>query len=62
MLRTDWDKKICAEYGKEGDDGKVRCHECPLRLPQIAPYGACKATYHWNKQKGEWVADERTKS
>lgn len=58
MLRTDWDRKICNEYSKQGEDGTVRCSECPLRLPQIAPYGACKATYHWNKEKGEWLADE----
>lgn len=57
MLKTDWDKKICEEYGKQGEDG-VRCSECPLRLPRIAPYGACRATYHWDKSREEWVPDD----
>lgn len=55
MLRTDWDKKICAEY-KPKD-----CEGCPLKLHPVGG-DACKATYHWSAEKGEWAADERTKS
>ena len=51
MLRTDWDRKICEEYKAKGCDG------CPLKL---YPFGvdACKATYHWSVEKGEWAVDE----
>ena len=59
MLRNDWQRKICADYGAQGKDGKVRCRECPLNLPQIAPYGTCQANHHYDRKKGEWVADER---
>ena len=52
MLRDNWDKKICEEYKQKG------CHGCPLKLHRIGK-DACRATYHWNGEKGEWVADEK---
>ena len=59
MLRTDWDKKICAEYLKRDEDGNVYCDRCPLSLPQITP-GACRANHHWSKEREEWVPDGET--
>lgn len=55
MLRSDWDKKICAQYSARDEKGYVHCSECPLRLPQVHET-ACKATHHWNGK--EWVEDD----
>lgn len=30
MRLTAEEKAICKEYGKRGEDGRVRCRECPL--------------------------------
>ena len=58
MLRNDCERKICAEYSKKDENGRVRCSECPLLLIQITSYGACKANHHWSNEREEWVADE----
>ena len=57
MLKSDWDKKICAQYGAFDKEGKTHCYECPLRLPQVYKT-ACKATYHWSRERREWVEDD----
>ncbi len=58
MLTTEKQKKICEKYSARDSNWKVHCNECPLRLPQVWSLGACRATYHYDRHRKEWVLDE----
>ena len=58
MLKNDRERNICAKYSAYDDTGYVHCKECPLRLPQVAEYGACKAIMHYDRHKRDWLYDE----
>ena len=48
MILTHEEKEICKKYRKRGDNGKVRCPECPLVLNRrlcICKKNATKAEY-----------------
>ena len=48
MILTLKEKEICKEFSKRGDNGKVRCPECPLALDKrlcICKRNATKAEY-----------------
>ena len=52
---TDKQKKICDKYSARGDDGKVRCCECPLRINPGGFYDfRCKANSVYNRKIREW--------
>lgn len=45
MKLTPKEQEICEEYSKHGEDGRVRCHECPLNICDSVFLGlACYAT------------------
>jgi len=47
MRLTEEEKAICKKYSARDADGKVHCHECPLRIhPEwgYQSYGWCKST------------------
>lgn len=58
MLTNDRERKICDKYSAVGEDGKVRCRECPLRKGDWFFHDfRCKANSHYNRSTREWVYD-----
>lgn len=57
MLKTEKDKRTCEFYSQRDDTGKVHCSECPLALKEVAPWGACKACFHYDRKNRQWVPD-----
>lgn len=55
MLTNDRERKICDKYSAVGEDGKVRCRECPL-VKDLQGF-LCKANSHYNRHTGEWEYD-----
>lgn len=58
MLTTEKQKQTCQKYSTRDSDGKVHCLECPLTLPQVWSGIACRATYHYDRHRKEWVLDD----
>ena len=56
MLSTDEQRKICAEYGKRGEDGLVRCNQCPLVISVY--WCMCHANSHYDPDECEFVLDD----
>lgn len=59
MLTTERERKICAKYSAVDETGRVNCHKCPLNYLHydLPPY-TCKYTFHYDRNKREWVRDE----
>ncbi|MDO4746458.1 MAG: hypothetical protein Q4B18_07865 [Bacillota bacterium] len=55
MLTNDRERKICEKYSAVGEDGRVRCRECPL-VKDFA-HILCKANSHYNRKRREGVYD-----
>lgn len=58
MLTTEKQKQTCEKYRAKDKNGKVHCYECPLRLPQVFAWGACRKMYHYDRHKQRWVLDD----
>lgn len=58
MLTTEKQRQTCAKYSVRDSSGKVHCYECPLRLTQVWSWGACRAAYHYDRCRKEWVLDD----
>ena len=60
MLTTERERKICAKYSAVDETGHVHCDRCPLNYlhyEDLPPY-TCKASYHYDRHKREWLWDE----
>ena len=55
MLTNDRERKICDEYSAVGEDGFVRCKECPLVKDRFSLL--CKANSHYNRSTKGWELD-----
>ena len=58
MLTNDRERKVCETYGARGNDGKVRCNECPLVKDKADML--CKANSHYDRHLKEWVMDDES--
>lgn len=54
-MLTDRQQKICEKYSARGEDGKVRCSECPLVIDN--EYHMCKANCTYNPKTREWESN-----
>lgn len=59
MLSTDEQKKICAKYRKRGNDGLVRCNQCPLVIS--VSLCMCHANSHYDPDKCDFEFDDNFK-
>mgnify|MGYP003317427731 CR=1 FL=1 len=55
MLTNNRERKICEKYSARGEDGFVRCKECPLVKDRFSLL--CKANSHYNRSTKEWEPD-----
>lgn len=55
-MLTERQRKICEKYSARGDNGKVRCHECPLVIDER--YCMCKANCTYNPKTRKWEPNE----
>lgn len=58
MLTSDKERRICEKYSAVGEDGKVRCGECPLSKSEGSYDFRCKGWCHYNPATHEWEPDE----
>ena len=56
MLSTDEQRKICKEYSKRDETGKVQCHLCPLCISVY--WCMCHANSHFDPDECEFVPDD----
>lgn len=55
MLTNDRERKICDKYSAVGEDGFVRCKECPLVKDRFSLL--CKANSSYNRSTRKWEYD-----
>lgn len=59
MLTSDKERKICEKYSSSGEDGKVRCTECPLNKGDPNRHDfRCKANSSYDRRLVDWVYDD----
>lgn len=53
MRMTKQEKEICKQYSKRGEDGLVKCSECPLVLNKR--YCICKKNISKKDWEENWI-------
>lgn len=59
MITTERERRICEKFSARDENGRVRCHECPLHKGNFAKWDfRCKANSHYDRHTKEWEYDE----